>query len=345
MSKRPRKSPNVSRVAARRGLATARARADIPQTVVPRSTATEPDTATIELTVYDGTRSPIDPGVELLVRILDGTQKQLHSGFQHGPRIAFIVPFSDNMADRYTMLVSADHYRQAGFTPLVVHGGERRAVDLMLLPKPFRFEFKAWADLPIAFAGPLGAGVTPPQAEARYTGVMRDKPPSLAAVLNILTASSAIILGHGTVLDYFKQLIWDESMAQDRFFAFADAELVREVKEATAQGEFVSEPSPGILHPGATSSFKQVQFGEANVQLTFHEGVTQTIGGTACVKMEPDIDYYKDAVGHALLEVVPGMIGGQLTDPATVYVLRWIAGRFAGVPEFNPPFTIVPSAA
>jgi hypothetical protein len=29
-----------------------------------------------------------------------------------------------------------------------------------------------------------------------------------------------------------------------------------------------------------------------------------------------------------------------LTDPKKVYVLRWIAGRHAGVPEFAPPYTI-----
>src|SRR5574337_1278721 len=39
-----------------------------------------------------------------------------------------------------------------------------------------------------------------------------------------------------------------------------------------------------------TSSYKQIQFGEANVQLTFHEGETQSIDGVDCVGVEPDID-------------------------------------------------------
>jgi hypothetical protein len=30
----------------------------------------------------------------------------------------------------------------------------------------------------------------------------------------------------------------------------------------------------------------------------------------------------------------------MLTDPAMVYVLRWIAGRTAGIPEFAPLYTI-----
>jgi hypothetical protein len=60
-----------------------------------------------------------------------------------------------------------------------------------------------------------------------------------------------------------------------------------------------------------------------------------------CVMVEPDIDYYKDLGAHALLEVIPHAVTGSRTDPREVYVLRWIAGRRAGVPEFEPPYTIV----
>jgi hypothetical protein len=56
--------------------------------------------------------------------------------------------------------------------------------------------------------------------------------------------------------------------------------------------------------------------------------------------VEPDIDYYKDLGAHALLEVIANTLTGSLTDPKNVYVLRWIAGRRAGVPEFDPPYTI-----
>jgi hypothetical protein len=43
---------------------------------------------------------------------------------------------------------------------------------------------------------------------------------------------------------------------------------------------------------------------------------------------------------QTLLEVIPNSITHGLTDPKEVYVLRWIAGRQAGVPEFAPPYTI-----
>lgn len=86
-----------------------------------------------------------------------------------------------------------------------------------------------------------------------------------------------------------------------------------------------------------------MQFGEANVQLTFHENDTLTLDGLVSVKVEPDIDYYKDLGAHALLEVIPNELFGSLTDPKTVYVLRWIAGRHAGIPDFDPPYTIIAS--
>jgi hypothetical protein len=77
------------------------------------------------------------------------------------------------------------------------------------------------------------------------------------------------------------------------------------------------------------------------VQLTFHENDTKVIDGLSCIVVEPDIDYFKDLAAHALLEVIPNSLGGGLTNPEEVYVLRWIAGRRAGVAEFNPPYTIV----
>ena len=148
--------------------------------------------------------------------------------------------------------------------------------------------------------------------------------PVLASLLNLATAMKAIQLPSKTPLDYFKEIEWDTSLAQDRFFAFADKILVDQVRQAAAQGEFAPEASPGLFHPGATSSFKQVQFG------------AKAIDGVACVELEPDIDYFQDPLAHALLEVIPNAITHGLTDPKQVHVLRWIAGKHAGVPEFNP---------
>ena len=64
------------------------------------------------------------------------------------------------------------------------------------------------------------------------------------------------------------------------------------------------------------------------------------IDGVQCLKVEPEIDYFKDLGAHTLLEVILNSITHGLTDPKKVYVLRWIAGRHAGVPEFAPPYMI-----
>ena len=53
-----------------------------------------------------------------------------------------------------------------------------------------------------------------------------------------------------------------------------------------------------------------------------------------------DIDYYKDLLAHALLEVIPNGFTGGLTDPMAVYVLRWVAGQHAGIPQFDPLYTV-----
>jgi len=55
------------------------------------------------------------------------------------------------------------------------------------------------------------------------------------------------------------------------------------------------------------------------------------------------LNIFDGTLAHALLEVIPNHFHGP-TDPVAAYVLRWIAGRHAGVPEFNPPYTIEPAA-
>ena len=80
--------------------------------------------------------------------------------------------------------------------------------------------------------------------------------------------------------------------------------------------------------------------GVKNLLIGIIDDDTQNIDGTDRVVVEPDADYYKDLPAHTLLEVVANALTGSLTDPKNVYVLRWIAGRRAGVPEFNPPYTI-----
>ncbi len=169
---------------------------------------------------------------------------------------------------------------------------------------------------------------------------MEDHPDYLACLLNIGTAMHQISLPQGTPLDYFTQL--DIAALQpDRIFGYADPALASQVKLAASQGEFATEPAIDLLlHPGSTRSYKQIQFGQANVQLTFHETTTKTTDGVNCIYVEPDIDYYKDPGAHLILEVIPNGLTGNVSNPRVVYVLRWMAGQHAGIPNFDPLYTI-----
>lgn len=137
-------------------------------------------------------------------------------------------------------------------------------------------------------------------------------------------------------------------MKQDRFYAYADSDMIGQATEAAERKELDEEAGiiRRIFHHGSTLSYKQTQFGEADVQITFHEQAKRNIGGVEidCVKVEPDIDYYKDIIAHGLGEVLPNAISkavgeGGLTDPEKVYLLRWTAAQQAGL-EFDPPYII-----
>lgn len=311
-------------------------------TVVSVQETVPPDKATMVVTVYDGIRQPIQAG-DFLIRIFDGFQNQLFDKDRPAPTTVFKLPFHDNLQDNCRVLVSGDGFVGAGFSPVKLSLKAVAMVDLMLLQHGANFKFPTWADVKTTdpvIATFVSVGSSDAETQTHYDDLRQNKPPALASLLNLATAMKAIQLPSKTPLDYFREILWDESLAQDRFFGYADQSLVDQVRQAAMEGEFAPEPNPGLFHPDATSSFKQIQFGEANVQLTFHENDTKTIGGVGCVKVEPDIDYFQDLAAHTLLEVIPNAITHGLTDPKEVYVLRWIAGRHAGVPEFAPPYTI-----
>jgi hypothetical protein len=300
------------------------------------------DTASLMVSLFDGSRQPINDQ-KFLIRLFDGFQNKVFDDYKQGPSVLFNLPFHNNLQDNYTVLATADGYVDAGFTPVKLSTGVVASCDLMLLEDDAAFRFCKWEVLKASdptSAAFISLSSSDADAEERYDDLLENKPAALASLLNLITAMKEIHLPSKTPLDYFKSILWDDSLAQDRFFGYADRAIVNQVRTAALSGEFAPEPNPALFHPDATSSFKQIQFGEANVQLTFHENSSVTIDGVECIKVEPDIDCYKDLGAHALLEVIPNAITHGLTDPRVIYVLRWIAGRHAGVPEFAPPYTI-----
>lgn len=57
------------------------------------------------------------------------------------------------------------------------------------------------------------------------------------------------------------------------------------------------------------------------------------------------MDYYRDPLAHFIIEGIGNAVTRGDTDPRQIYVLRWIAGHRAGVPPFEPPYTIEPREA
>ena len=76
------------------------------------------------------------------------------------------------------------------------------------------------------------------------------------------------------------------------------------------------------------------------MQLTFHEEDVKTIGGITCVKIEPDMDLYKDILAHGLMEVIPNLSTGGLTNPIDVLALRWIDAVQSDDPLFDPGYSL-----
>jgi hypothetical protein len=306
--------------------------------------AVNPNTGFVTVNVFDGTRQAITSSAQVLLTVRDGAQNQLFRDFVKGPSVRMELPFHNNFADNYSIVAFADGHEQAGFQPVTIGPNAPVQLDLMLLPKDGTFHFAGarWSDIlakkPL-LAQIFAASVTDDPGDT-YAGLMEDHPDRLACLLNITTAMQQISLPQKSPLDYFKNFDLD-ALAPDRIFGYADAALVDQVRLAAQQGEFDTEPAIDLsLHGDATSSFKQKQFGEANVQLTFHGNNRKTIDGVDCVYVEPDIDYFKDPGAHFLLEVIPNGLTGNVSNPRVVYVLRWIAGRHAGVPDFDPLYTI-----
>jgi hypothetical protein len=298
--------------------------------------------------VFDGTRASYSDAAPILVTARDGNQKVQSSEFHDNPSVFFTgLPLFNNFGDDYAFLAAADGYKDAGFFPVKLAANVDLTVDLMLIPKSNAFNFAQakWSVLGSArpaLKALFANGATDAVAANRYSA-LEERGAILACLLNITTSMQQINLPLKTPLEYLKQIVWDTqgefAMAQDRFFAWADPELIKQLDQATQQKPKTFETAPAGLHPGATRSYKQIQFGEANVQLTFHENNRLEVGGVNCVMVEPDIDYFKDPGAHLILEVLVNAFG-SITDPRAVYALRWIAGRRAGVPEFNPLYTI-----
>jgi hypothetical protein len=303
-----------------------------------------PATGSLAISFYDGTRNLVSERTSVLLTLFDGWQHKI-VGRRYRQSTVFIRGLSINghFGDDYRVLASAKGYRDTGFFPARVMAGVMLPVDLMLIPEETNLNFGLATWRALAQSRPgwqelFAAGADSKAAAQRRYSDLADfqQGLTLACILNLTEGMGNIQLPENNALSYLRQIDWSR-LAQDRMFGFCTPALLDQVKLAEHHGAF--KQAPHTLHPGATCSYKQVQFGEANIQLTFHEHDRVEIGGENCIGLEVDIDYYRDPVAHLVLEVATNKMG-SMTDPRQVYVLRWMAGRRAGVPNFDPLYRI-----
>jgi len=306
-------------------------------------------TGSILVNVYAGQRKIIPEHNSVLFRLIDGKNRTVYQDYIDAPSVLFEhVPVRGNDADYFRVIVSRSGHDDGGVSAVHVTADHVQVVNLMEIPRKAVFDFSHahWQDLAANYPQYwriIAAGApSPEEAASRWESLVKRYPNRAACILNIFTAMSQLDLPSGkTMLAYYNQLIWDKTMAQDRFFGWVDPELETQIRLGVDQGIFVTEPGAGILHPGATDAFKQIALDEADLNPTFHDNDRQVIDGVDYVMFEVDIDYYKDPLAHAFGEVIPNMITGGLTDPMKVYQLRWNSGWAAGFPEYEPPEMIV----
>ena len=329
-----------------------------------------PERATIVLHAYDGARQLFPATMKWTAQTRDGRftsggQKTLTFNIT-GPSATLAVPFFDNLFDQYTVLGNAKGYHDAAWYP--VHVTDEAPVDLVLmfLPKAGTLHFAnaTWSNLQKSRRGVaelVTRGCENELAAAdKYSEVVERCPDALACFLNIMTSLADMRLPSGKgILDYYWNIGWpigdfkdqnwltglQEVFHQDRFFCYVDQAILPDVRAAVGHG-FSQEPNPQAWgHKGATESYKQTQFDMANVQLSFHgrdmRAFLDANGKTvSCIKVEPDIDYYKDVAAHGLVEVIPNLVTSGLTDPRVVYAMRWMTAKREGLPEFDPLYTV-----
>jgi hypothetical protein len=201
----------------------------------------------------------------------------------------------------------------------------------MLIPIPTKLTFRPWSDLKVKYpkvAEFLGLRLADDiAAQQRYADLQTATPAALACFMNLISAMNEIVIGGGkTPLDFLKDIGWDKTFAQDRFFGYIDPAMIPAVLVAANDGEFAEEKDPGNFHPGATLSYKQIEYDYSNVQLTFHQNASdlKVIDGLEWVMFEPDMDLYRDLLDHGVLEVLPNLLTDGLTDPVDILSLRWL---------------------
>ncbi len=295
-------------------------------------------TASLMVNLFDGARQPLSGPQRVLIRLINGAGRILSARYHRGPGVFFgEVPCHGDFRDTYRIVASAPGCMTAGVTGLALVPGRHFKVDFMVLPRNASFQFRNALWDRLESSRPHWAKLV---ERTGYEELLERRPAALAAMLNLLAALEQTPLNGRAALEYLAEVAWDPEPAADRIYAWAHRDLLTEVTRAVQAGLFNPELLPGAFHPGATSSFKETRLPASNLQITFHETRREHRRGQQCILVELDMDYYPDPAAHAILEVLPNMLLGRKTDPRVIYLLRWMAARRCGLPEFDPLYTL-----
>src|SRR5712675_2230499 len=148
--------------------------------------------AQIKLSIYDGARAPFAERQNVLLRVHNGQTtdsftKMLNTKSMNEGQVVLNVDFFDNFADNYTVLVSADGYRDAGFFPVKVARRTPQNVSLMLIPAKPALQFEPWdviATSPAPIAKFLSLSSVSGNPQDDYNENVESRPRQLACLLN-----------------------------------------------------------------------------------------------------------------------------------------------------------------
>jgi hypothetical protein len=311
-------------------------------------------TGSIRIQLVDGSRQPVPDDFATFVRIVNIHKRQLSSGFVTGAHAIFPnLPITEGCVERYAVFACARRHRDGTLFPVRPLPNALVEGHLMLVPENGGFRFDPLDSIDAAH--PLIRRVLCPE---RYDAFRESDPRSLAALLNICTALETMPLPDPCFpgpLHFDWQPVWD-LLSPDRVWAWVDIRLVEAIRGASCLRAFAHDPRPGAHHRGiagrvgpATTSWQEVRFDLATVNLTFHEydrrtlDLTDPLGETRsvdCVMVEAGINYWGDLLSLGLCDAIPSAEARTKYAPEMAYQLRWMATRQEGLPEFNPPYSI-----
>jgi hypothetical protein len=129
--------------------------------------------STLQLRTFDGTRQLFSSPAQFLITITDGNKTQLIRNYYPDNDITFELPFYENFGDNYTVVVWADGYKQAGFSPVILSDQNPHVLDIMLIPNDpgFNFAQATWETVNARYPF-LGSDVDDATTSTRYGNLL-----------------------------------------------------------------------------------------------------------------------------------------------------------------------------